>query len=166
MPTAKPALVGVDGLSISGAITVRLNNSGQAHRQARSCCRPIRWLPCRFSQQRRGRRCRRADRRGWRAGRRAGPVQLSGAKVEEFSAGFNEAGEIDPDTALTISAAGMFTVSGAVSFIRTPTGRINVDMPQAAVAISIPEPAPAGCRRPSASGRGALPFRRAGRLPA
>jgi hypothetical protein len=55
----------------------------------------------------------------------------SGAKVEDFSAGFNEAGEIDPSTALTISAAGVFTVSGAVSFVRTPTGRINVDMPQA-----------------------------------
>jgi hypothetical protein len=59
-------------------------------------------------------------------------------RSEEFSAGFNELGQIDPDTALTISAAGIFTISGAVSFTRMPNGQVNVDMPQASVNIAVP----------------------------
>ena len=62
----------------------------------------------------------------------------STANVEQFSAGFNEQGDITEDSAITISAGGVFTVSGAVIFTRTPTGSIEVDMPQASVTISIP----------------------------
>ncbi len=62
----------------------------------------------------------------------------SAAKIEEFSAGFDEQGNIDPATQLTISAAGVFTVKGAVSFTRNPNGTVSVDMPQASVNIAIP----------------------------
>ena len=62
----------------------------------------------------------------------------STAKIEQFSAGFNQLGEIEGD-GVVISAAGIFTISGAVSFTRTPSGRVNVDLPEASVTLKIPD---------------------------
>jgi hypothetical protein len=67
---------------------------------------------------------------------------------------------------VTISAAGVFTVSGAVMFTRMPNGQVNVDMPQAAVTISDAQQ----LRRTAGGlrhlGRRPLPFRRPAGLPA
>jgi hypothetical protein len=130
------SFVGLDGLTISGAITVRLNSSGQAIDKSIVLPNdPLATAPV-------GQNGEDDDADGLidEPGEQAAiRVKFnSGAKLEEFSAGFNEAGEIDPDTAVTISAAGVFTVGGAVTFTRTPTGRVNVDMPQATVKIAIP----------------------------
>lgn len=131
------SLVGLDGLTISGSITVRLNNSGQAlDKSIVLPSDPLAAVPIASNGKDDD-----ADGLIDEAGEQAAiRVKFnSAAKVEEFSAGFNEAGEIDPATKVTISAAGIFTISGAVSFTRTPNGQINVDLPQATVAISIPD---------------------------
>jgi hypothetical protein len=131
------SLVGLDGLTISGSITVRLNSSGQAiDKSIVLPADPLAAVPVHQNGKD-------DDGDGLidEAGEQAAiRVRFnSAAKIEEFTAGFNEAGEIDPDTAVTISAAGIFTISGAVSFTRTPNGQVNVDLPQATVAISIPD---------------------------
>ncbi|MBK8118786.1 MAG: hypothetical protein IPK39_05850 [Sulfuritalea sp.] len=130
------SLVGLDGLTVSGSVTVRLNSSGQALDKTIPLLEdPLAAVPVAQNGKDDD-----ADGLIDEVGEQAAiRVKFNtAAKVEEFSTGFNEAGEIDPATALTISAAGIFTVSGAVSFTRTPTGRINVDMPQASVKIAIP----------------------------
>ena len=130
------SLVGLDGLTISGSITVRINNSGVAlDKTIVVPTDPLATVPV-TDNDRDDDGDGLIDEPGETAGVRV--RFASAAKLEEFTAGFNEAGEIDPATALTISAGGVFTVRGAVAFTRSPTGRINVDMPQASVAISIP----------------------------
>ena len=130
------SFVGLDGLTISGSVTVRLNNSGVAlDKSIVLPSDPLASVPVASNGQD-------DDGDGLidEAGEQAA-VRVkfnSAAKIEEFSAGFNELGELDPDTALTISAAGIFTISGAVSFTRMPNGQVNVDMPFASVNIAIP----------------------------
>ena len=58
--------------------------------------------------------------------------------VESFEAGVTETGAADPDAELVISAGGVFTIHGTVKFARQPNGRVDVDIPNAGVAISAP----------------------------
>ena len=156
------SFVGLDGLTISGSVTVRLNSSGLAlDKSIILPSDPLATVPIASNGQD-------DDGDGLidEAGEQAAiRVKFnSAAKIEEFSAGFNELGELDPDTALTISAAGIDHLR-AVSFTRMPNGQVNVDMPQASVDILDPDrwqPA-AGVRH---LGRRALQLRRPGRLPA
>ncbi|MFM8570265.1 MAG: hypothetical protein ACKOAU_01575, partial [Pirellula sp.] len=108
-------LVGLDEyLTISGTVAVRINNSGQAIDKTIS-------LPDSGDGQQ--------------------DIQVkfaTGAKVEEFSVGFNEQGAIDPSTKLTIGVADIVTLSGAVRFTRNPNGQVDVDMPEAEIGVKIP----------------------------
>ena len=131
------SLIGLDGLEIRGAITVRLNNTGQAIDKTIMLPEdPLAVQPVGSDG---------VDNNGNGMIDEAGEVSSirvkfnSTAKIEEFSAGFNEQGEITEDSQVVISAANIFTLSGAVMFTRTPTGKIEVDLPEATVAISIPD---------------------------
>jgi hypothetical protein len=70
--------------------------SGSGDRQARSSCPPIRWPRCRTQQRPDDDADGLIDEAGEQAAIRV--KFTSAAKIEEFSAGFNEAGEIDPAT--------------------------------------------------------------------
>ena len=130
------SLVGLDGLTIRGSITVRLNNTGQAIDQSIDLPEdPLATQPTDHDG---------VDNNGNglidEAGEKAS-IRVhfgSAARIEEFSAGFDEQGDITDDSAVVISAADIFTISGAVSFTRLPSGRVDVDLPEATVAISIP----------------------------
>ncbi len=58
--------------------------------------------------------------------------------VEEFAAGYDSDGAVDPSQLLTISASQVFTIQGAVEFTLMPTGQVSVDIPTASVNITIP----------------------------
>ena len=58
---------------------------------------------------------------------------------EEFSAGYGPTGARAPSEDITITLGGIFTVSGAVKFVRQPNGRIDVTLPSASVGIKIPD---------------------------
>jgi hypothetical protein len=130
------SLIGLDGLTIEGTITVRINNTGQAiNRLIELPDDPIAEFPPESDGvDNNGNGL--TDEPGETAAIR---VQFGEGKVEEFSAGFDEQGNISDDSAVTISAAGIFTLSGAVRFTRSPTGRVDVDLPEASVTISIPD---------------------------
>ncbi|HTD68791.1 MAG TPA: hypothetical protein VK846_19895, partial [Candidatus Limnocylindria bacterium] len=131
------ALIGLDGLTIQGAITVRINNTGVA--LDRSIELPEDPL-AEFPPDNDG-----ADNNGNGLIDEPGETTAvrvkfsSTAKIEEFSAGFDELGEITEGSQVVISAAGIFTLSGAVRFTSSPTGRIDVDLPEASVTISMPD---------------------------
>ncbi|MBT8143978.1 MAG: hypothetical protein KJO55_04710, partial [Gammaproteobacteria bacterium] len=130
------SFIGLDDLTISGTITIRLNNTGQVIDQLIEMPQdPLATVtPDMDGIDNNGNDL--VDEDGETTAIR---VKFdSTAKIEEFSAGFNEQGDIAGD-GVVISAAGIFTISGAVSFSRTPTGKVNVDLPQAAVTIKIPD---------------------------
>ena len=62
----------------------------------------------------------------------------SAEDVEEFAAGYDSDGAVDPSQLLTISASQVFTIQGAVEFTLMPTGQVAVDVPTASVNITIP----------------------------
>ncbi|HMJ89194.1 MAG TPA: hypothetical protein VK530_05230, partial [Candidatus Acidoferrum sp.] len=131
------ALIGLDGLTIQGAITVRINNTGVAlDRTIEMPDDPLaEFPPDNDGADNNGNGL--VDEPGESAAVR---VKFSNAaKIEEFSAGFNELGEITNDSQVIISAAGIFTLSGAVRFTKGPTGRVEVDLPEASVTISMPD---------------------------
>ena len=63
----------------------------------------------------------------------------SASNVEEFAAGYDANGTVDPSQLLTISASQVFTIQGAAQFTVTPTNQVNVSVPTATVSISIPD---------------------------
>ena len=130
------SLVGLEGLTITGSITVRISNLGQAVNQVIELPDdPAATLPLDADgEDNNGNGV--TDEPGETASIR---VKIDQSRIEEFSAGFDEFGQINDDSAVVISAAGIFTLSGAVKFTRSPTGRIDVDLPEATVDIAIPD---------------------------
>ncbi len=107
-------LVGLSPLTVSGSIAVWINQTGQAINV--SVPLPSGSTPSSV------------------------PVVFQSAGlVEEFAAGYDANGQVDPNNLLTISASQVFTIQGAVLFTRTPTGSLNVSVPTASVNITIPD---------------------------
>ncbi len=108
------ALVGLSPLSISGSIAVLINQTGQSLDVTVPL--PSGSTPASV------------------------PVDFqSGAFLEEFAAGYDSNGQVDPTQLLTISASQVFTIQGAVQFTETSTGQVNVNVPTASVNITIPD---------------------------
>jgi len=106
------SLLGLDGLTVSGTLRVLINNTGMAiHETITLPGDPPGTIPVIFS---------------------------FAQKVEVFEAGVNAQGQPDENSLITISAADVFTLSGMVCFTETPTGRVEVDVPDATVSINIP----------------------------
>ncbi|KPK35956.1 MAG: hypothetical protein AMJ65_16940, partial [Phycisphaerae bacterium SG8_4] len=129
--------LGLVGLEISGAITVRMNNTGQAIDKLIELPEdPLATLPVgQDGDDNNGNGL--IDEEGETAAIR---VKFSStANITEFSAGFDEQGQITGDSEVVISAADIFKISGAVIFTRSPTGRVDVDLPEASVSIRIPD---------------------------
>jgi hypothetical protein len=117
--TGQASLIGLDGLTITGRITVRISNLGQAiDKQIALPNDPAKPPPTTPESIH---------------------LQIGSGQIEQFSIGFNESGEIVGTDRVLISAAGIFTLSGAVQFTRAPNGRIDVDLPEATVDINLPD---------------------------
>ena len=109
-------LVGLSPLAVSGSIAVLINQTGQAINETVP-------LPPGSSPS-------------------SVPVVFqSAAFLEEFSAGYDSDGQVDPNQLLTISASQVASRSRAspVQFTRTPTGQVSVNVPTASVNITIPD---------------------------
>ena len=65
-------------------------------------------------------------------------VNLGAGKVQIFEAGYDINGNILDPPGVMISAADVLTIAGAVRFTRAPSGRVEVDIPVATVSINIP----------------------------
>ncbi len=107
------ALVGLSPLSVSGSLAVWYNQTGQALDVTVPL--PPGSTPASV------------------------PVVFqSTSNVEEFAAGYDSDGAVDPSQLLTISASQVFTIQGAVEFTLMPTGQVSVNIPTASVNITIP----------------------------
>ena len=128
------SLIGLDGLDLQGSITVRINNTGQAVDRLIELPSIPNTDPATDGVDNNGNGV--SDEPGETFGI---PVHISQGYIEEFSAGFDEFGEISDDSAVVISAADIFTITGAVRFTGRPDGRIDVDLPEATIDIKIPD---------------------------
>ena len=108
----RAALVGLSDLQISGTLRVRINHTGRTVNQTVT-------LP----------------------GDPPGTISVnfaSTAFVETFEVGVNAQGQPDPAAQLMIGVLNLFELRGDARFTRSPNGRVDVDVPQATVAIKIP----------------------------
>ena len=127
-------LLGLDGLDLSGTVAVRINNTGQAVDEIIT----LPTLPNAPDPETDG-----SDNDGDGIIDETGETNLnqirvqfsSTAKVEVFEAGFDELGFVDENRLVTISAADVFSIAGAVRFTRQPNDQVEVDVPEAAVSI-------------------------------
>ena len=108
------SLIGLDGLTIAGTIAVRINNTGQAFdRLIELPDDPLAELsPDSDGVDNNSNGL--IDEPGETAAIR---LQFAAGKVEEFSAGFDEQGNISDNSAVTISAAGIFTLAWAAALL-------------------------------------------------
>jgi hypothetical protein len=123
------SLIGLNGLTVQGTITVRINNIGQAvNRLIELPGDPV------AGEDDNGNGI--VDEAGETA---AIPVNISQGRIEQFAVGLDESGNPAGSSQLVISLAGIFEIRGAVQFTRSPTGRVDVDLPEASVDIRIPD---------------------------
>ena len=133
----RAALVGLDGLTVGGTISVRINSTGLAIDESITLpSLPNAPNPATDGEDNDG--DGQIDEVGETIPNTIRVKFGSTAKIEIFEAGFDELGNIQDDTLFTISAADVFSIAGAIRFTRAPTGRVDVDVPEATVAISIP----------------------------
>ncbi len=62
----------------------------------------------------------------------------TGAYQELFEAGVNEDGSVNAAKQVKISVGGIFTIQGSIRFTKAPTGRVDADIPDASIKISVP----------------------------
>ncbi len=106
-------LVGFPGLTVTGTLRVRVNNTGKAVNE-------IIELP--------------GD-----APRPTIPVQFaSNTLTEVFEVGVDANGSLNPNAKLKIDLAGIFVIEGSFRITKLPTGRLDVEALTASVAINIP----------------------------
>ena len=134
-------LVGFPGLTVTGTLRVRMNNTGKAVNE-------IIELP--------------GD-----APRPTIPVQFaSNTLTEVFEVGVDPNGSLNPNAKLKIDLAGIFVIEGSFRITKLPTGRLDVEALTASVAINIPTSAGQLIEGIKLDRRGALRDRRRARLPA
>jgi hypothetical protein len=130
------SLIGLDGLTVQGTITVRINNLGQAvDRLIELPDDPAATTPVGTDG---------TDNNGNGLIDEAGEtaairVRITQGRIEQFAIGLDESGNPEGSSQLLISAAGIFEIRGAVQFTRSPSGRVDVDIPDASVNIRIPD---------------------------
>jgi hypothetical protein len=119
------ALVGLDGLQLSGSVRVRINRTGRAITDAIV-------LPA-----------DQTDNDGDGLVDEAGEDSIvlpftTTAREDVIQTGVNSRGEPDPAALFELSVASLFAIRGSATFTVAPSGRLDVDIPIAEVAISAP----------------------------
>ncbi|MHB1244367.1 MAG: hypothetical protein ACYC1P_13355, partial [Gaiellaceae bacterium] len=121
----RAALVGLDGLTVTGTLRVQINKTGRAVDEL------VTLNPDQRDNDFDG-LIDEADEETIRV------RYTSAANKEVFEVGYDEQGLPVETSQLVIGAAGIFTIRGSVRFTKLPSQSIDVEIQRAAIAISVP----------------------------